>query len=176
VRQVAPRSRVGRAPLQKKSVLRALTLKRCDILLRKQTDVQKKKMSVVREATILHRPGYLTPDEAAALRQLLDRADLFQRFQLYFWDAKAQRIVSSQNWRQSYWLGEHAQAVQETGRSAISERGERVPIPTDFVQPYEWPPALLALKHRIETEVFFCLFFVLFSFPLTHPARAHSLA
>merc|ERR1711871_1201311 len=57
------------------------------------------------------------------------------------------------NHRKSYWLGDHAQAVQTSGMTMRrSSTGEIIDIPTDYVIPYEFPERVLQLKSDIESQ------------------------
>lgn len=109
-------------------------------------------MSIVKNATIIHVPGFLKKDEADKLMNILNDQTKFRYQTLYHWNNYENKIVTHPNHRKSYWLGEHAQATQDTENYYLKPDGERIDLPTDYVYPYTFPPEILALKQKIEEE------------------------
>jgi len=105
--------------------------------------------SIVPDAEIYIIDNFISKEEADALFTLLNDDNKFKYYNLNFYDTNTKMIRSSKNHRKSYWLGEHAQAVQKSNNTVVDD-GQVIDIPTDYVLPYEFPESVLKIKNRIE--------------------------
>lgn len=95
--------------------------------------------SLLPDAELYYIPDFLSPEEQEIL--LADLIQLpFKRHKLYYYRPDGSESIGRQN-RESAWIGEHAQSVQDAKRDQ-----QRV----DYVMPNNWSPVTFALKQRIE--------------------------
>uniref|UniRef100_A0A6C0CA24 Fe2OG dioxygenase domain-containing protein n=1 Tax=viral metagenome TaxID=1070528 RepID=A0A6C0CA24_9ZZZZ len=107
--------------------------------------------SIVPDAEIYIIDNFISNDEADELFALLNDESKFKYYNLNFYDVKTKSIVSARNHRKSYWLGEHAQAVQKSNNTAEDD-GKVISIPTEYVLPYTFPELVMRFKNRIEKK------------------------
>jgi alkylated DNA repair dioxygenase AlkB len=105
--------------------------------------------SIVPDAEIYIIDNFISKNEADELFALLNDENKFKYYNLNFYDTKTKSIKSARNHRKSYWLGEHAQAVQKSNNTAEDD-GQIIHIPTEYVMPYEFPELVVKIKNRIE--------------------------
>lgn len=111
-----------------------------------------KQESLLRFGEAFHLEGYLSSAEARRMTRVLDNDVCFKNVVMYSYDQKKDEIVSKDVGRQSYWLGEYAQAIQSTKKSIRLKDGREIKIPTSFAMAYTFPKIVLELKERIEKE------------------------
>jgi alkylated DNA repair dioxygenase AlkB len=116
----------------------------------------KKKQSVVNHGEAFHCKKYLSETEARRLTKVLNNETCFKNVMMYHYDRKKGEIVRKDIGRQSYWLGDYAQAIQSTSKTVVA-CGTEIKIPTAFATAYTFPPIVLDLKERIERD-FDCTF------------------
>ena len=107
--------------------------------------------SLVKSGEIFYKEKFLDKEEADEMFDLLYDMDKFRFTKMYHYNQETKQIDVRNNHRQSYWLGDHAQATGYTDQVVIDrDTGDKVTVPTDFVTPYEFPPLVWELKERIE--------------------------
>lgn len=114
--------------------------------------MEPERKSIVSDAEIYLVKTYLTKEQADNILLELNDDTKFKKPKLYFYDHDKNEIVERKGWRSSYWFGEHAQSSQSCNNYIINNLGEKIKIPTDFVDAYPFIPSILQLKEQIEHE------------------------